>query len=47
MRFSADELAALRQALPPVHRYVEVRIGKPLIDAVYRIAAALGYKMAR
>jgi hypothetical protein len=47
MRSPADEQAALRQALPPVHRYVEGRIGKPLIDAAYRDAAALGYKMAR
>jgi C4-dicarboxylate-binding protein DctP len=44
---TADEQAAWRQALLPVHREMEGRIGKPLIDAVYREAAALGYKMAR
>lgn len=44
---TAEEQAAWRQALLPVHRDMEGRIGKPLIDAVYREAAALGYKMAR
>jgi C4-dicarboxylate-binding protein DctP len=42
-----EEQAAWRQALLPVHREMEGRIGKPLIDAVYREAAALGYKVAR
>jgi C4-dicarboxylate-binding protein DctP len=36
-----------RQALLSVHRDIEGRIGRPLIDALYREAAALGYKMAR
>jgi C4-dicarboxylate-binding protein DctP len=40
------EQAAWRQALLPVHREMEGRIGKPLIEAVYREAAALGFKLA-
>jgi C4-dicarboxylate-binding protein DctP len=42
---TAEEQAAWRQALLPVHRLMEGRIGKPLIEAVYREAAALGYKV--
>ena len=42
---SNDEKAAWRRALLPVHREKEGRIGKPLIEAVYREAAALGYKI--
>jgi C4-dicarboxylate-binding protein DctP len=42
-----EEQAAWRQALLPVHREMEARIGKPLIDAVYREAATLGYKIGR
>ena len=41
---TADEQAAWRRALLPVHRAMENRIGKALIEAVYREAAALGYK---
>jgi C4-dicarboxylate-binding protein DctP len=41
---TADEQAAWRRALLPVHREMEGRIGKALIAAVYREAAALGYK---
>ncbi len=40
-----EEQAAWRRALLPVHREMEARIGKPLIEAVYREAAALGYKV--
>jgi len=43
---TAEEQAAWRRALLPVHREMEGRIGKPLIDAVYREAAALGYQVA-
>jgi C4-dicarboxylate-binding protein DctP len=42
---TAEEQAAWRQALLPVHRQMEERIGKSLIEAVYREAAALGYKV--
>jgi C4-dicarboxylate-binding protein DctP len=42
-----EEQAAWRQALLPVHREMESRIGKPLIEAVYREAAAVGGKVAR
>jgi C4-dicarboxylate-binding protein DctP len=42
---TAEEQAAWRQALLPVHRQMEGRIGKSLIEAVYREAAALGYKV--
>ena len=41
---TAEEQAAWRKALLPVHRQMEGRIGKPLIEAVYREAAALGYR---
>ena len=40
-----DEKAAWRRAMLPVHREMEGRIGKALIEAVYREAAALGYKI--
>jgi C4-dicarboxylate-binding protein DctP len=40
-----EEQAAWRKALLPVHRQMEGRIGKSLIEAVYREAAALGYKI--
>jgi C4-dicarboxylate-binding protein DctP len=40
-----EEQAAWRRALLPVHREMEGRIGKPLIESVYREAAALGYKI--
>jgi C4-dicarboxylate-binding protein DctP len=42
-----EEQAAWRQALLPVHREMESRIGKPLIEAVYREAAAVEGKVAR
>jgi C4-dicarboxylate-binding protein DctP len=42
---TAEEQAAWRRALLPVHREMEPRIGKGLIEAVYREAAALGYKV--
>jgi C4-dicarboxylate-binding protein DctP len=42
---TAEEQAAWRKALLPVHRQMEGRIGKSLIEAVYREAAALGYKI--
>ena len=42
---TAEEQAAWRLALLPVHRQMEERIGKSLIEAVYREAAALGYKV--
>ncbi len=42
---TGDEQAAWRRALLPVHHAMEGRIGKPLIEAVYREAAALGYKL--
>jgi len=38
-----EEQTAWRKSLLPVHRQMEGRIGKPLIDSVYREAAALGY----
>ena len=41
---TADEQSALRRTLSPVHKEMEGRIGKTLIDAVYKEAAALGYK---
>ncbi len=41
---TADEQSALRRALRPVHKEMESRIGKTWIDAVYKEAAALGYK---
>jgi C4-dicarboxylate-binding protein DctP len=44
---TAEEQAVWQQALLPVHREMEGRIGKPLVDAAYRKAAALGYKLAR
>ena len=39
---SAEEQAALRKALLPVHKEMESRIGKQWIDAVYKEAAAAG-----
>ena len=42
---TAEEQAAWRRALLPVHREMEARIGKGLIEAAYREAAALGYKV--
>jgi C4-dicarboxylate-binding protein DctP len=44
---SAEEQAAWQKALLPVHREMEGRIGKPLIESVYREAAALGYKIGQ
>jgi C4-dicarboxylate-binding protein DctP len=38
------EQAEWRKALLPVYREMESRIGKPLIEAVYRETEALGYK---
>ncbi|WP_136417518.1 TRAP transporter substrate-binding protein [Herbaspirillum sp. ST 5-3] len=38
------EKAEWRKALQPVHKEMAGRIGKDLIDAVYKEAAALGYK---
>jgi C4-dicarboxylate-binding protein DctP len=41
---SAQEKAAWRKALAPVHKKMEGRIGKELISAVNQEAAKLGYK---
>jgi C4-dicarboxylate-binding protein DctP len=41
---SAEETAAWRKALLPVHKSMENRIGKEWIDAIYKESAALGYK---
>jgi len=41
---SAEETAAWRKALLPVHKTMESRIGKEWIDAIYKESAALGYK---
>ena len=41
---SAEETAAWRKVLLPVHKTMEGRIGKEWIDAIYKEAAALGYK---
>ncbi len=38
------EQAALRKVLVPVQKEMESRIGKPWLDAVYKEAAAAGYK---
>jgi C4-dicarboxylate-binding protein DctP len=42
---TAEEKAAWRQALIPVHKDVEARVGKDLIEAIYKEAAAAGVKM--
>jgi C4-dicarboxylate-binding protein DctP len=44
---TAEEQAAWQKALLPVHREMESRIGKALIESVYREAEAAGYKMGR
>jgi C4-dicarboxylate-binding protein DctP len=41
---TADELAAWRTALAPVKKEVEGRVGKELIEAIDKEAAALGFK---
>ncbi|MCX7172584.1 MAG: TRAP transporter substrate-binding protein [Proteobacteria bacterium] len=41
---SAEETAAWRKVLLPVHKSMESRIGKEWIDAIYKESAALGYK---
>jgi C4-dicarboxylate-binding protein DctP len=40
-----EEQTEWQKALLPVHREMESRIGKPLIDSVYQQAAALGYNI--
>ncbi|HYG91024.1 MAG TPA: TRAP transporter substrate-binding protein [Azospirillum sp.] len=40
-----DELEAWRKALLPVHKEMEARVGKELMDAIYKEAAAAGFKM--
>jgi len=40
---TAEEQAALRKALLPVHKQMESRIGKNWIEAVYKEAAATGF----
>lgn len=40
---SAEEKAAWRKALLPVHEKMESRIGKDLVAAIHREAAAAGY----
>jgi len=41
---SIDEREAWRRALMPVHEALQARVGKELIQAVYKEGAALGYK---
>jgi C4-dicarboxylate-binding protein DctP len=41
---TADEIAAWRKALLPVHKDMEGRVGKETIEAVYKEAAKLGFK---
>ncbi|RAU20847.1 C4-dicarboxylate ABC transporter [Paramagnetospirillum kuznetsovii] len=41
---TADEAAAWRKAMLPVHADMEKRVGKELIDAFYKEAAKLGFK---
>jgi C4-dicarboxylate-binding protein DctP len=41
---TAEEQAAMRKALMPVHKEMESRIGKQWIDAVYKEAAAAGVR---
>ncbi|MBF0324799.1 TRAP transporter substrate-binding protein [Magnetospirillum moscoviense] len=41
---TADEVAAWRKALLPVHKDMESRVGKETIEAVYKEAAKLGFK---
>lgn len=41
---AAAEMTAWRKALLPVHKEMAGRIGMPLIQAVYKESAALGYK---
>jgi len=41
---TVDEREMWRRALMPVHREMETRIGKELIQAVYKEGAALGHK---
>ncbi|HEY0838334.1 MAG TPA: TRAP transporter substrate-binding protein [Azospirillum sp.] len=40
-----EELAAWRKALLPVHKDVESRVGKDLIQTIYKEAEAAGFKM--
>ena len=39
------ELTAWRKAMMPVHKEMEARVGKELIDSIYKEAAAAGFKM--
>jgi len=41
---TADEAAVWRKALLPVHKDMEGRVGKDIIEAVYKEAAKLGFK---
>jgi len=41
---TADEAAAWRKALLPVHQDMEKRVGKDLIDAFYKESAKFGFK---
>ncbi len=41
---SADEREVWRKALMPVHKEMEARVGKELIQSIYREGAALGHK---
>jgi len=40
-----EELAAWRKAMLPVHKDVESRVGKDLIQSIYKEAEAAGFKM--
>ncbi len=40
-----EELDAWRKALVPVHKEMESRVGKDIIEAVYKEAEAVGFKM--
>ena len=42
---SKEELEAWRKALLPVHKEMEARVGKELMDAIYKESAAAGFKM--
>jgi C4-dicarboxylate-binding protein DctP len=41
---SVDEREVWRKALKPVHKEMEARVGKDLIQAIYKEGAALGHK---
>ena len=42
---SKEELETWRKALLPVHKEMEARVGKELMDAIYKESAAAGFKM--